>query len=352
MAAVSGLGQALMESPTILEFDRMGRAAINIGSIAFLELSRVWGIQLQPRGHSDAHFVDYRITNDLGTSEGQLFFYWQAQRRIANSEIPFDIAPGLNRLELIVYSMDHPEAKQPFFFQFNIGGRIYQAGDVKFILADYTGNYSDEFLDRMAQNISMLQSCVPGFHNTLTFKLQNSRYGISAIRNYLRNPFVEIACLEGQPENETESTIVHEKAHGFYDNISEPEKVKGIVDFEDFYYKSMREGGFGKKKFGIRIAGDDPTSYDKDSVFGVFMERHYAGQSSNAGHPWDGPMELFASATGILVNHQEQLFERIKCLRTEEERNLANQVVLKVLGLYGIYCKTGTKIFEQEKVAP
>ncbi|MEK6948956.1 MAG: hypothetical protein AABX34_01950, partial [Nanoarchaeota archaeon] len=177
-------------------------------------------------------------------------------------------------------------------------------------------------------------------------------YGFSAVRNYSRNPFIEIACPEGQSENEAESTIIHEKAHEFYANLSDSEKLKGIAEFEDFYNENMRNGRFGKKRFGIRIAGEVPISYDRNSVFGVFMERYYAGQSNDAGHPWDRPEELFASATAILARHQEELFDRIKGLRTEEERDLANQVVLKVLGLYDIYCKTGTKIFEQEKAIP
>ena len=291
--------------------------------------------------------MPHRITNDLGTSEGQLFFYWEAQRRISTCETPFDIAPGLNRLELIAYDMNHPEAKQSFLFQFNISGRIYQAGDVKFILADHAGNYSDDFLDRMARNISMLQSSVSGLHNTLTFKLQNSKYSLSAVRNYLRNPFIEIACREGQSENETESTVIHEKAHELYDNLSDPEKLKGIAEFEDFYNKNKWNGRFGKKRFGVRIAGEVPVSYDGDSVFGVFTERYYSSGLESAGHPWDNPSELFASVTAILATHGKELFERINRLKTEEESRLANEVAANVLRIYKQYCRTGTQLFQQ-----
>ena len=65
MVIVSGLELALVEHPTVLEFDRRGKSLINIGDIASLELSRVWGLQLQPKGYSKTHFVDYRRGNRL-----------------------------------------------------------------------------------------------------------------------------------------------------------------------------------------------------------------------------------------------------------------------------------------------
>ena len=349
MAVTSTLESVLAQSPTRLEFNRRGSIEINIDNIVFLEFRRVWGIQLQPGGYSKTHFADYKLTNSLGTSEGQLFFYWKAQEKIEHSGIEFNIAPGINQLELIVYDMNNPEARQSFFFQFSIDGRIYRKGDVEFILADQTGSYSDDFLDRMAQNVLMLQSSVPGLHNTLTFKLQSSRYGISAVRNYLENPFIEVSCGDGQDKRTMESTIVHERAHEFYDNLSNPEKLKAIAEFEDFYFENMRNGRFGQRRFGRRIAGETPIWYDKDTVFGVFMERHYSRHSEYAGHPWDNPTELFASVTAVLAVYGRELLETINGLQTKEERDLAKETVSKVLRIYELYCKTGTKLFEQER---
>lgn len=337
--------EALAQEPMALEFDRRGITAINIDDVVFISLSRIWGLQIQPGGHAKTHLVDYILTNELGTSQGQIFSYWEAQGKIFSCGVPFDIAPGVNQLELIVYDINNPESRQSLFFQFSIDGRIYRKGNAVFILADHTGSYSNEFLDRIAQNVSMLQSYVPGLHNILTFKLQDFRYGLSAVRKYLRKPYIEIACFEGQ-ERETESTMIHEKAHEFYDNISDPERLELVAEFEEFYSRNMRNGGFGKKRFGERIAGETPTWYDKGSVFGVFMERYYAGQSKGAGHPWDGPEELFASATAILATHNEEFFEKIRNLRTEGERNLAKEVMVKVLRIYELYCKTGTQLFQ------
>jgi len=115
-----------------LEFDRRGKTTINVDDLAYITLERVWGIQLQPRGHSKAHFVDCKLTNNFYTVERDLFFYWDVHKKIEASGILIEVMPGKNRLELIVYERENPAEKKSIFYEFEIEGRIYQKENVVF----------------------------------------------------------------------------------------------------------------------------------------------------------------------------------------------------------------------------
>ena len=123
-----------------LEFDREGKLRINLEELIRLELSRTRGLKLKPRGHSKSHLVGYSLVNWAGITKGSLFYFAPGLKAILASEVPFEIMPGFNLLELTVYSIDNPnpEDKQSFFYRFQVDGRVYRNGRIIFIMEDYT----------------------------------------------------------------------------------------------------------------------------------------------------------------------------------------------------------------------
>lgn len=334
-----------------LEFDGSGTIVISIEDILSIELQRLGGIQLgvdiYGNSHSKTHFADYRLVNDFGTSEGRFFLWGSGINAIFPSGVPFEVMPGLNRLELLVYERENPEDKQPFFYEFEVDGRVYQSGDAVFIMEDHAKNYSDEFLDRMAQLSLLFESNLEESQSIKTFKLSSNQYGFSS----LRQGFIEIGCAEQIDEGDIESTLVHEKSHDFYGQLAGENKVEEIFGFETRHIVKLNNGSYGQRLITPDVGGRGIAWYEKDTVIGLFAERYYDVDDTEAGHPWDSPSELFASATTLMVTHPKELIGRISRLPIELERNLAKDIMIRVVDLYEKYCKTGTQLFSDRVLA-
>ena len=125
-------------------------------------------------------------------------------------------------------------------------------------------------------------------------------------------------------------------------------KSKGVEEFKSFYLLNRNSEAFGKRRFIGRFAGESSWTYDCDCVLGVFTEKHYKGESSDAGHPWDNVSEFFASVTAVMRAYSDELFNKIEMLPTQKEKDLAKESMFKVLDLYQKHCKTGTELFPKK----
>ena len=186
----------------------------------------------------------------------------------------------------------------------------------------------------------------------LRFKLTSSDYGFSALhRAYGENAWVEVACNEPLNKVLTEASIVHEKAHDLYDQMTGSNKLDLLEQFKTFINQNVANGNFGKKRFLGRFAGESSWTYDEGCVISVFMERYYKGESPDAGHPWDNLSEVFASTTAIMRCHADELFSQIEKLPTKQDKTLAMETMSKIVGLYQKYCRTGTALFPRKILA-
>ena len=182
-----------------LEFNEEGIAIIDLEGLVKIELKKIFAIQLRPKGKSETHFADYILRNIKGTTSGNFFSYAPAHDEIFAPEIPFEVMPGENTLELKVYPRTKPEDAKTFFYKFNIDGRIYKSGQAMFIMESYTKNYSDDFLDKMAKLALMFQSKVKKYEQILKFKFSITKDGITQNRYWDR--WIEIAH-KSEPINE------------------------------------------------------------------------------------------------------------------------------------------------------
>ncbi len=302
-----------------LVFDNRGKATITLEGIAEIRLERTWGLQIAGKnGSTKTHFVDYTLENMLGVQKGGFFSYAPAFHNIYESALNMAVMPGINRLGLAAYPMERPEEKKHFHYEFNIDGRLYETNGVTFVMEGFTKDFSNAFLDRMAELALLIEE--------KTRKLVMTNGGYSMPRTDTRHGNVIFIGCRGTSEKKTESSIAHEKAHQHFDTIASN-------DFTAFYNRNMCDYKFGIPYYKQRIAGEKVVKYDPNCLFGIFSERNYEGHEQSAGHPWDGDTELFASATAILRVDEVPFFRKVSELEPEK-KDLAREVASRVVGLY------------------
>ncbi len=339
-----------LRAPIKLEFDERERIVLTIEDLVNLELVRTGRLKLNPKGYSRTHFADYQLENCTGIITGHFFYYAPGLGKIMASQIPFEIMPGSNRLEVIVYNINMPDDKRHFLYEFQVDGRVYQNGGPVFIMEDYAKNYSNDFLDRMSQLALMFESRVGNPKNISRIKLTTNRFGAS---EHYDGSNVEIAHSQNIPgkcdEIFVEKLLMHEGAHHFYKQLNEATQLPKLGEFEYFYGQNFND--FGKKRFVGRFAGETEWTYDEGCVMAIFMEGHYKDENPGVGHPWDDAQELFASATSLMRCHTDELIKKIEQLPTQPEIQLAKQIMSKVIGLYREYGRIEAGLFPKEILA-
>lgn len=348
-----------------LEFDDHGTITINLEDRIMIVLERKSGTTVAGESFRVSVLDDYDLTNTY-SSQGRSFLPWlNALKRIKTSYVKFKIRVGYfhdyekptinlnlgsNNLELIIYDTKNPGIQRSEFVNIRLDGRIHRVNGYQINLVDDAVNLSNEYLEELVEIARMLESNIGGSKPIKHFNISSNRFGNSHVNSFGKpDPYFNVVYYGEIDEHSVKETFTHEKSHGFYDEILKNGGHSDIRHFEIFFNENNKNGKFGVTKFDEISRGKRRVGYDPNySVFGIFIEGYYHNMDEGIGHPYDNSNELFASVTTVMTTYPDELIEKILRLPTQESKDLAKEVMSRVVGLFEKYNKTGTQLFLQQ----
>jgi|GEM_PF-5888896 len=144
-----------------------------------------------------------------------------------------------------------------------------------------------------------------------------------AIKNKAIN--ICISDLADSPENFAR-VLLHEASHWLYDVNSKtrterPGPDNGMNGVYSGFFQLRESHLLAPQDLAIFSMPEDQGTYSNEHsqapLFAMFDESTYQGFGSFAGHPYDNPSELFASATSVLVNYPQEFFSNLAKLHAK-----------------------------------